>query len=65
MNGKLKCPRVRGIPESEWRRGIAVEMEHTSSAAVARCIASAHLRESPRYYIELLKMEKRLKRSRA
>lgn len=62
MNGKLKCPRVRGIPESEWRRGIKVEMEHTSSRAVARCIAASHLRESPRYYIELLKMEKRLKR---
>lgn len=62
MKAELKCPKVRGIPESEWRRGIKVEMEHTSSRAVARCIAASHLRECKDYYTHLNRMEKSCKR---
>ena len=40
-------------------RGIKVELEHTSSRAIAREIAMDHLTEDPRYYDKLAKMEKR------
>lgn len=40
--------------------GIKVEMEHTKVKAVAREIAQDHLSESPHYYVELAKMEKKL-----
>jgi hypothetical protein len=46
-----------------WRRGIAVEMEHTSSRKIAKCISAAHFEESgAAYYVELAKMERKLKR---
>jgi hypothetical protein len=56
----VRCPRVPGVPDAEWRRGIEVELEHTRDRDLARCIAAAHLKESPRYYTELTKMERRL-----
>lgn len=60
---KLRCPRVKGISKAAWEKGIAVEMEHTRDRRLARCIAAAHFEESgPRYYTELLKMERRLRR---
>jgi hypothetical protein len=60
--GKLKCPKVKGVPKKVWAQGIKVELEHTSSRRVARCIAAVHLEESPHYYVELAKMEWRLKK---
>lgn len=63
MKATIRCPRVKGIPAAEWHRGIAVEMEHTRSRVAARCISAAHFEESGAlYYVELLKMEKRLRR---
>lgn len=40
--------------------GTKVELEHTYSRSLARRIASQHLAESPDYYRELKKMERRL-----
>ena len=40
------------------KRGIEVEMEHTSNPAVAKRIALDHLAEIPDYYTRLDKMEK-------
>lgn len=40
--------------------GIKVELEHTKIKRIAKAIAKDHLLESPLYYVELLKMEKRL-----
>ncbi|MCK5632838.1 hypothetical protein KAH94_03755 [bacterium] len=40
--------------------GTKIEMEHTNSRVKAKQIAKDHLIESPRYYIELRKMEKKL-----
>jgi hypothetical protein len=61
---KLRCPKVKGISAAMWRKGIKVELEHTSSRKVARCIAAAHLEEFPRYYVELAKMERKLRGKR-
>lgn len=49
-----------GINPEQLKKGTDVEMEHTTNPEVARLIALAHLHESPRYYIELEKMEKKL-----
>jgi hypothetical protein len=49
---------------NELEKGTEVELEHTDDRATARCIAKAHLIESPIYYQELEKMEKRLKRKK-
>jgi hypothetical protein len=50
-----------GVPEKEiehqLRKGIGVELEHTSDHAVAREIALDHLLELPDYYDRLEKME--------
>lgn len=46
---------------AQLKRGIKVEMEHTDNKETAKAIAKAHLAEAPNYYIELAKMEKRLK----
>lgn len=51
----------------ELKRGIKVEMEHAHlfpkdrQREMARKIAGDHLRESPCYYKELIKMERKLK----
>lgn len=57
----------------ELARGTKIEMEHkktikkfikpgTSIKTVARSIAKDHLEESPNYYKELSKLEKKLKK---
>lgn len=58
----IRCPKVKGISAATWKRAVRVEREHTKDAETARCIAAAHLEESPRYYAELAKMERRLSR---
>lgn len=44
--------------ESELKKGIKVEMEHTNDPSIAREIAKDHLMEDPDYYDKLEKMEK-------
>lgn len=46
---------------TQLKYGIKVEMEHTKSKRVAKAIAKDHLLESPQYYVELKKMEKKLR----
>jgi len=46
----------------ELEKGTEVELEHTDDRTTAKCIAKAHLVESPLYYEELEKMERRLKK---
>lgn len=53
------------LPDSAFNKkwldfGIKVELEHTKSKKVAKMISKVHLTESPRYYVELKKMEKKL-----
>lgn len=55
------------VPDSKFNReeldrGTQVELEHTDDRATARCIAKTHLLESPFYYEELEKMERRLEK---
>jgi hypothetical protein len=40
--------------------GAKVEMEHTKDPAIARQIATDHLKENPRYYDYLIRMEKQM-----
>lgn len=42
--------------------GTKIEMEHKLGKKMAERIAKQHLDESPLYYVELVKMEKRLKK---
>jgi len=70
----LKHSRVpdKNFVKEELDRGTNVEMEHTTDPRVARDIAKAHLIEtgkitrqgkiSSKYYDELSKMEKKLKK---
>lgn len=55
-----------GITREALRAGMAVETEHSDVTrnAIEKTarIAVAHLCESPRYYVELARMERRLKR---
>lgn len=49
-------------PDSEFdseqlKMGIAVEKEHTTSNLIAKLIAKDHLKEDPKYYTKLKKME--------
>jgi Protein of unknown function (DUF5661) len=46
------------VLESQIRRGIIHELEHTTDREIARKIACDHLREDPKYYTHLAKMEK-------
>ncbi len=61
-----KCPTLKPMPpDSEFdsvqlAEGVKVELEHTADVQVAKQIAKAHLLESPDYYIELEKMERKL-----
>ena len=51
----------KNINKKELKRGIPVEMEHTSNKRTARHIAAQHLMEFPQYYSKgLIPMEKRL-----
>lgn len=59
----IKCPPPpKGVSAWALRRGIEVELEHTSSRRVAACIRNIHLREGKRYYELLDELERRLKR---
>lgn len=52
------------IPKDILDVGIKVEYEHTTSKKVSRRTASDHIMElGPRYYPELLKLERRLKKT--
>lgn len=53
----LRCPDVQGISKSMWKRGVRVELEHTSNPRIARCIAAAHFEEDRGYYNKLAKVE--------
>ena len=62
---KIYCPRLpKGVSKAALKKGTKVELEHTADRKVAECIARAHLEESPYYYEELEKMERKLKRRR-
>lgn len=54
--GKYKENPVEPDPE-ELKKGIEVEMEHTTIPAIARRIALDHLSEMKDYYTRLAKME--------
>ena len=43
---------------AEFKKGIAVEMEHTTDREIAKEIALDHLFEDPKYYTKLSKIEK-------
>jgi len=45
------------FPSSVLARGVRVELEHTTSKAIATEIAMDHLMEDPEYYDKLEKME--------
>jgi hypothetical protein len=47
-------------PQKQVEMGVEVEKEHTPSPQIAKEIAKDHLEESPVYYTELDKMEKKL-----
>ena len=47
--------------KDQIKRGIEVELEHSSDRELAKEIAMDHLEEFPNYYDELAKMEKKLK----
>jgi len=44
--------------------GTKIEMEHTRSKKTAKRIAKHHLDEYPTYYVELIKMEKKLEKKK-
>jgi len=56
--GKGDLAKVSDFDPVEIRRGIKVEMEHTSSPAIALEIALDHLSEDPHYYRKLAKIHK-------
>ena len=69
---KKKEPAIKGLlkpayPDSHYNKkqlekGIKVELEHTNSKKTAKRITKHHLDEFPNYYIELRKMENKLKK---
>ncbi len=46
----------------QLNKGIQIELEHNSNKEIAKSIAKDHLDEFPNYYIELEKMENKLKK---
>lgn len=58
----IKIPKNYKFNKRQLRIGTKIEMEHTRSRKMAERIAKQHLMESPNYYIELKRMEKRLRR---
>jgi len=54
---------ISSLNQKELKKGIKVEMEHTSNPKIAREIASDHIAEFPKgYYENLAKMEENLKK---
>ena len=45
-------------PQDQIEQGIKVEKEHTTDKKIAKEIAKDHLKENPKYYTELKKIEK-------
>ena len=66
MVNKKKCGHrsrgrsLAGFDPKEIEYGISVEMEHTCDRVQAQRVAMDHLTESPLYYKELRKMERKL-----
>lgn len=58
LNGLSKGKKPSDFNQKSLNKGTKVEMEHTSSKAVAQRIAMDHLTEDPKYYDKLAKMEK-------
>jgi len=52
---------TKSFLQKQLEIGTRIEMEHTNLVLIAKKIAMDHLKESPYYYVELQKMEKRLK----
>jgi len=71
---KKKEPAIKGLLKPAYHdshydkrqltKGIKVELEHTNSKKTAKRIAKHHLDEFPKYYIELEKMEDKLKKQK-
>lgn len=64
MREKVKGGLADGLKDSVFnknniRKGMKVEREHTSDPAIAREIAKDHLKEDPKYYQKLEKIEKK------
>lgn len=51
------------IAESQIRIGAKHELEHTTDRSIARKIACDHLKDDPKYYTHLAKMEKMYKKN--
>jgi hypothetical protein len=52
-NGRSKGRRPSEFDPVQLRRGIQVELEHTSDPKIAERIAMDHLVEDPLYYVKL------------
>lgn len=65
----LDSQRLKVYPDSKYNKselekGNIVEFEHTNEKATARKIAKQHLNEFDKYYVELDKMEEKLKQEK-
>ena len=60
MKAVLRPVPRRHYDKRQLRIGTRIEMEHTRSRRTAAAIAKHHLHESPHYYRELVKLERRL-----
>jgi hypothetical protein len=54
-DGKSRGRSAADFDPVQLRRGTEVELEHTSSRAIAQRIAMDHLTEDPKYYRKLAK----------
>ena len=59
--GRADSKQPKDFNKKELEHGISIEQEHTSNKDIATEITMDHLLESEDYYIELEKMEKKLK----
>ena len=67
VKDRIPGGKADNMPDSAFSRkslkaGVKVEREHTRNPAIAREIAKDHLKESPRYYRALKKMESGLEK---
>lgn len=58
-----KSKKNPGISLSQIKRGTIHELEHTTDRKIAKQIAMDHLKEDPKYYTHLAKMEKQYKKN--
>ncbi len=58
----MKKNKIIDYDKHQLAIGRRIEMEHTTSKRVAERIAKDHLNEYPTYYVELVKMEAKLKK---